>query len=440
MKTQRFNKMQIENKINSCSKKSSGPDFRKHSCILWLLIGSVFIFALLLDLTYSFKLPLKLFTAIITAGKQYLGPAGLSYGKSLEILQSYIGALLTVLSLVLGITLTIAERSEKLIYGIRRNELENISQSLIYRSEKVVAWLAPALMIVCLNFRLCVSGYLLIIYSYTSLIYLYMIRNQSYSLEKSQDRVINFLMHCFTDPEQPLKEELIIYEMHLESIRTDAEKEGDWKSRQTLYLKYLEKIRILRPESFFILSTLFFDTVFVNRKEKNNQTAFHMLELYLWSVWKKDEDSTCSISPEDIFFASMLFSCIHKADENHLVQFLSWFLDFNELTRLLCLRYKKPLAIKTYHRQAVLLLIFLEEWLYLHDSSDRKLKYCLTTLWELVNYYFYNNDLAFADRIIDISAACMLFNDKRGLLTAKERLLADCSGLQSSMLHMLLNL
>lgn len=419
-----------------------------------VLLAIMLIPGVLLDFTYMNIIKCTFVSRVIDFLRKCLCPFGFGYEAAQEFLKSYIGVLITVLSLVLSITLGISERLEKRVFGIVRSEFELNPHSVTYKFFRNISWLAPVFIIICLNLNLCACGYFLVIYSYTALLYLYIKRNGGFDQKKSREGIIRLLLRCFSSPDDSAELKILNYEGYLECIGADAEREYDWKIREQLYRELLLEIGDFSSKGKFELSYRFFKGVFGRNEKIRDDVSFRIIQSYLLSVWSKKHEelpenyfSKNRLNEDEIIFVSMLYACVIRAKEYSITQFLDWYLRIDELSGKQCEQTGREILWEMYCRHTVLLLIFIEEWLYLHENANELLQDAIKRLWGYGESYFYFNvdpyDPTGHDFTEELSELCSnrwVDEQKHMVIEAKQRLVSYCHECGRSMIHLMSNL
>lgn len=412
--------------------------------IYLFLITALLLMAMLspgwaLDLEYAGIFKCSFLAGCIDVLRGVLGKFNFHYSEAGEFLKSYIGVLVTVLSLMLSITLGIAERSEKRIFGIRRKELETYEHSIPYKLWRNIAWLSPVYLIICMNLHLCACGYLLLVYSYASLLYLYTKRDRGFNDDKTRELVVNLLIKCFKDQDSPAEWELVRYESYLENIGGDAEKACDWHTREQLYREFVKKLKELRAETAFWLSARFFELVFRRNKNIRDQVSFKIIRAYMRDIWLKgegipEEERTF----DEMILISMLYTCMVEAEEIHIIDFLEWYLRIDDLSRQLCSLGGRGMPAEVYQYETVLILVFLETWLYENASRDRRMPTCLKKLWAQAEAVLLCNDINIYFRKFSSLFSDKVFTEREDMLSeSMNRIASSCCNSGCSIVKML---
>lgn len=333
---------------------------------------------------------------------------GLKYCKALEILNGVLGVLFTTFSLILNMGLNIANRSEHKIFGIPRKELEELRGERKVSLLRNIIYVFPLLMILCMNLGLCITGYVVLIFSYVFLIINYSLLGKSYDKEEKQQLVINGLLFFVEDKKYKQEDNLIRYQAMIEEIRKGILKEEGWRNGELLYKGFLGSIEQYDYFSKYILTYHFFDCLFYKGKERNYVEELKCVCEFV----NRNEDEHLKRGQFDINDYSSLLgvfnAIILRWDEYELINFLKWYFDYKSRSI-----YKNKLLYGDVdsgeQERAGILLVFVEYWLWTNEKNVILNEKILEVLWE-----YGKNFLKREEKLLEIIAKLISVDGRKG--------------------------
>ena len=156
------------------------------------------------------------------------GITGVTYDRALGILEGTVGVVMTMVNLFLATSISLAQRREEHIYGISRSELEEFYPKR-YRGTRnislVTPFIAPVLIIIFLNFSLCIAGYFLYLYCYYIYFMHYRMHEQSYNKERNQAAVVQKILYEY---QRGTENGRLAVQVIFEKMRNGVVKENNW--------------------------------------------------------------------------------------------------------------------------------------------------------------------------------------------------------------------
>lgn len=160
------------------------------------IIWCILLFpGILLDLTYQGVLHGKILVSILNVARG-LGKIGLHYDTMFSFLENNVGTIVTMITLFFTMSIHVANRTEERVYGFSRSELYGLPRTVRSRH---LNYLAPVLMILLINLRYCLSGYLLLLWSYFFLMRQYSLYAGSFDKQRDIEAIVKKLTGCFAD-------------------------------------------------------------------------------------------------------------------------------------------------------------------------------------------------------------------------------------------------
>lgn len=324
--------------------------FSRQSLLSGLKLAGMLLPGIVLDFIYRFH-------NFLPGLRVMLAKHGITYDGAYDILSSYAGILMTMISLFLTINIQSAERSEKKVYGIPRKELQEEGHARWYILLRNMVWASPLLFLICLNIRCCFTGYFVLVYCYVFLRVHYNRHRNSYKIDGNRKAVVQKLAACLSD-RQIGAEQILQYRLLLENIGRSAQEDGNWLEMETLYGQLL-KWKDYSEEETYIIS-YYFSSIIFGKCNKNQAVFIQMLKRYM-------KETDCEIAQQDgipdkkwpVLWAMLKFACC-EAEEEFLVLFLKWFLDFTKRSGIVIDTTGNRLPQLALNEQAGMLLLLSE--------------------------------------------------------------------------------
>lgn len=309
----------------------------------------------------------------------------ITYGNVFHILGSNFGVIVAMFSMLLSINNNIFERFEKKVYGIPRAEL--YPNERIYRYYKQMCLLAPVLMLLFLNMKFCLSGYLLFLYCACSLLGYYYRHVRSFS--KPLDEMVCKLKGSLPRESMWTVEILSEYQIVLENIGRSAGEDANWKEMETLYNRLCEATQNYDPIKRFFIAFYFYRTVFWERAGRSRVIPMEMLWKYLSGLDSVSGGGLSVPEKEWPTLWAMMRVAVCEADEGELVRLLQWFYDFpGRSGRVLAATGEHGVTSEIQEEEAGMLILLLEYRLQLRLPEGRQIMERLKEAWEHGGYVF----------------------------------------------------
>lgn len=324
-----------------------------------VIVIIVFSFGISLDLLYH-NVPSAGLLCDIRNFFMFLGHFfRLSYTAGFELLKSNFGVLITAVSLFLSMSMNLITRTEDTVFGIPRGNLNYpsvFSQSLYVRVVSKAMFVAPVFMIVLINLRLCVTGYILILFCFFFVYRLFYLYRTSYNKENDIRLIAENLLD--NGMKQLERSDTLAYQGFVETITASIRQNNEWTSALKIYFElggliYQKK---LDPIAAAQIYRGYFASVFLNPVSENTLDALKAIFFHYCG------NSVQDISRQLMMYVFPLYTFIQSSDEQYLKRHLQWFLDFPNLQKYICLNNENGLLPETFYLHAGVLLIYTETW------------------------------------------------------------------------------
>lgn len=374
--------MRVKTTSNIRFTKSDKNKFLQGEIIAIVILDVMFLFGVILDCGYwgYIKLPLL---EIIVNFLRGLSALGITYKGALDILDSNVGVLMTMVSLFLTMGINIAERSEKKVYGILRKELPYSNGRGSYHYAHKINYVAPVLMLFFLNISFCVSGYLLFVYCYYFLVRYYLSHENSYSKENTCSAAAAKLANYIKTPSDDIRlDDLQQYKIQLESVGRSIEDNGDWQDAEELFSKLIENVSWEGVEKKFLVCLYFYRIVYWKRSKRNSTACLQVLKN---KVMEAD-----ILSVEEKRFEEQLWPglwamfkvVVMEAEEIELEDLFRWMLNYVGRERAVVNRTGKGLSYEVIAEEIGMILVLMEQRIRCKSLESILLVEQLRVLWD----------------------------------------------------------
>lgn len=285
--------------------------------VAFLLYVALLFPGIIFDMTYEGRLQYSLLVDAVDRLVNFARWIGLSYSAVNSFLANSLGMLITGISLTITVGIHIATRSENCIYGIPRIKWKSSLMEHVYRIITRAIFFGPPLLVLAMVRSLCVTGCLILVYSYLFLFFSYFYLNDRWNQEADRKMVAQRLLASVNlrNDNKELKE-------YLENIAIEA-KEG---TRRTDIRQLFEMLQTLirRQEktdtTSFLCSYFFFDIIYMQ-----SEVQQHLgLDLLKNKVYFLDEN-------EEVVSVWAMLSCVFKGDSKKLTnEFVDWCIGLKE--------------------------------------------------------------------------------------------------------------
>lgn len=387
-----------------------------------VLLAMMFL-GLVLDLIYW--VPYKICGCYNWSVIELFRKMHITYGNAYKVIDGNFGVTVTIVSMFLSMNNSISERLEKKVFGITRSELYP-EEMPIYKYLRRICLCAPVLLLVFLNLQFCISCYFVFVYCITFLMWNYYKYGSSFN--KTTDKMAAKLIEDLPQDSKWTEESLSQYLIVLERIRRSVEKDGNWKEAEELFCKLRESVRRYDYIQQNVICYYFYKTVFFRDDEESKAISLQMLRTCI-----KDMDVGVSRSgqmTEDQWaeFIGMTRAFLCEADEESVVRFLEYFMDFPERSCnvMICTDDLSVLPIDVIEKQMGVLLILLEYRFKLRLLKSTQLADWLKEIWMYGSDFFTDNRTEIFHQISSFNES--LFAKDKGIFkTIFENLSDDCS-------------
>lgn len=324
----------------------------------------------------------------------WLESCNITYNNAFGILGGSFGVIISMVSMFLTINNNISERLEKKVYGIPRSRLYEEQHTFangLFKYLKRMCLCAPVLMMVLLNLKFCVGGYLVFVYCISFLLWHYHRYDRSYSRELAFKKTIDVLMKDLPKEGTWTLDTTFNYQVLLENIGKSVEEEGNWKDTENLYYGLIDAVREYDYEKRYYIIFNFYRMVFW-RKEKEGRTfPMDMLLAYLDSLDMELAKAGTNIIKEkyQLVLWAMMRAAVCEAREEELIRFFEKFYDFlGRSRRILEKTGQAALPLKIMEEEAGMLLVLLEYRFRRVMPANMHFVRWLKRVWECGNRCF----------------------------------------------------
>lgn len=337
--------------------------------VLLLVMGYI------LDLTYAGRIKCVCAEQMIKGLKSFLMPKGVRYHIASEVIFNSMGILFTMLSLLLTVGKNLADRFEIKIFGIPRGELEVSAAHKVYIVFHKLIYISPFIMLICINLRLCVVGYLILVYNLLLLDIDYLIMSKSYQGDRNIDYTVNKLIKFFeADPKT--NSEYTEYQVWLREVRLGIEKLEGWERAERLFEHFVQRVSTFENKDCYISCYLFFEVIFCkeNLNEINN-SALRCIKRYISELY--DRNTQCW---NEVVFCALMKVVFTYWNESQIQDFLKWFVDFSGRSKGGTAEKVQFTQLKQVH-QINIVMVMIEEWRMRQSDYEGMLNAFLQSMW-----------------------------------------------------------
>ena len=364
-------------KLKHYSTKRKYKRIAKVFRVLGIIVVTLILpFGVALDLVYSGRLKYVCLENLIDWMKNILMPVGFRYYIANEIISGSMGISFTTLSLLLSMGINLSNRFEIKIFGIPRQELVVSTGQRIYKWLRILIYIFPFMMLICINLRLCVAGYIVLLYNMIFLIVEYVLIVRSYRWEKNVDYTVKKLLNVLEKNDNKMFSDHMEYQVWLEEIRLGIEKTDGWEKAEQLCEHFMQQISEFEGIKCYISSYFFFDIIFCRGSQnKLNNSALRCMKKYICSLYERKTNNWNEVS-----FCAMVKVIFRYWDELQINAFLKWFLDFanrsqgGDSDKIKYIEAKETTQID-------ILVVMIEEWQSHQETYRGLLNVNLESLW-----------------------------------------------------------
>ena len=340
------------------------------TAIILVIIIALFVFAINLDIVY-WGYAQHSWADMVINNFRGLRMYNITYTGALKIISSSAGILLTIITLFLNMNLNIMQRKETKVCGISRNELYQSKKSVPYFLMKLTSYLALLIMMIFLNLSFCVSAYLLLTYNYLFLLWNYFIHLSSFSKERDRDILVDKLVEC-VNKDDDFNKNVIEYQLLLEMMIIDINKNARWKEAECLFDCLLDKSCEMGEKEHFAICTLYCEKIYWS-DERYYGTGIQLLKDYIVGFEERAVKDIGILEQEYTIFWGMLNSMVKVITEEYLVELLSWYLNINKRSIYIYQKTKIRLLQDVLDAEHEMWLIAVELYLQKHHVMTDKM-------------------------------------------------------------------
>lgn len=374
--------------------------------IIWLFLLSP---GLLLDLIHHGVFHFKNLSALDLA--RLLGKIGLRYETMFSFLDKNVGVIVTMITLFFTMSVYVANRAEEKVYGFSRSELDSFSHTGLYAvRSRHLTYLAPVLMILMINLHYCLSGYLLMLWSYFFLMRQYSRYAGSFDKQRDIEAVVRKLTDCFAD--ELTSETLFEFQFTLENHSNGIKTREEWKGAETIYKELISPCTKYGEEFYYIYSRYYFENVFCRKDFLGNRKVLSLLTKEIAACDLRIAEHAEMGKEDKFLFWGMLVGTIKCFCEEELLFFLEHFLDFRTRSNYTVKHIKRDLPYPILKWQSAMLLTVVEIWLQRNEMENLDLADTIKDLWHYGRFMTEPDCKNIFDSFAELPAdICQLFDN-----------------------------
>ncbi len=153
------------------------------------------------------------------------------YELAFENLKGYIGIIMTVVSMLFSTYINFIQRLEKNPFGITYKEMQENEQGLymrILRFTRMVSYVTPFMLIIVINLRLCIVGYMLYVFCWFSVFLQFYSYIESFKREKVPGKVVKVILKSLPDTVEWRDKDVQKLDIRLSDMLINMGKAGNW--------------------------------------------------------------------------------------------------------------------------------------------------------------------------------------------------------------------
>lgn len=371
--------------------KGKGRERVESVFILFIAIVAIIciLFGISMDLVHYQMIKWRFFRNIWNLCCSQIKQTGVTYKSALKILKSSLGLSMTMISMLLSINSSIAERNEKKIFGLERSKLGRVKYEKFYTLIRRINYLSPVMMIISINLSCCVSGYCVILFSYLSLMVHHCRFTSSFSKKTYQDGVIQKLVDSFSEINVDTDEQLLKYQILVDEIGRWTDKEDAWEEVEELFYELYSRVMDYPIVQRYLICAVYYRMIFWKNKRCNRYVALRIVKKI---ISKMEGESVHNVTIKETYvpvFWGILKGFIELSDEEVLVEFLKWFFNLKDRSNHILLEAEENLDMNILYEETALILVLLEQ--RLHKKGIKSQEFCnvLEIAWNYNTVFIY---------------------------------------------------
>lgn len=353
-----------------------------------------------LDTIYHYSELWKLSSTVLGQFCIMINQMGFSYSSAFGMLRSNFGILITAISVIVTMGINISNRSESRVFGLSRKALVFSERTRIYQYGHIMIFAAPVLMVIAINLEYCITGYLILSFSYLFLVLCYVLFDSSFSADKDKESVVKKLLGSIPDSMQEA-EDISAYLLHLNDMRQWSDKEKNWEGIEQLFLDICDEIKKYDVTKMYVFGYYFFDIVFVRKGNENSGRAVRALKNYMDCMYKPEWNEK-----RDAYYLilwGMLKCLLNGCPQEEMVYFLKWYMDYPERSKKVLRHKGHPIDESDEQKQMGILLIEIESYLNNNSQINSYILESLPAIWTGGKYFLGEQEESFVKDYLSIN-------------------------------------
>ena len=183
-------------------------------------------------------------------------PFHITYHSAFDNLKSSIGMIMTIVSLLLSTYINLVQRLEKNSFGITYREMQYVEigfKKHMLTLTRVFSYITPFALIFVLNFKLCVTGYMLYLFCWISVFLQFDQYVKSFKRDKIPEKVVKFILKSISDTENWGNESIQKLDILLSEMYNGINKAGNWYEIDMLFDAFLKETKEYDMRKQFLL-------------------------------------------------------------------------------------------------------------------------------------------------------------------------------------------
>lgn len=277
----------------------------------------------LFDITYKGIIQYQPIVDIVEKIRIFARSFGLSYSTAFELLSSSLGILITGIGLMITLGIHIATHSENKIYGISRLDLKFYNIAKWYRLVSRSAFFGPLFFIYAINCSYCMTGYLILLYSYVFLAVSYFRLNDGFKPNANRELVVrNLIAVTAVGNDNELKK-------YLDKIRIEANKKENETEIRLLFETLIDRAKKESFERLYLCTYWFFEDVYM-QDELQKSWGMKFIQRKIYELGQVESHIYSNEQSKKCIALWAMMSCFffEASDDMKLVEeFINWCID-----------------------------------------------------------------------------------------------------------------
>lgn len=339
----------------------------------------------------------------------FMRKLGFSYTEALKTLKGNFGIYVTAVSVVITMSVNNLNRSENKFFGLTREQFRFSKRKSGFRHGRRMLLLSPFMMVCASAFNYCITGYAIMLFGYLFLLLTYYWFESSFSKEKNLDIIIEKILESVPQTIRST-EDIADYLMLLNTMRQWNEKEKDWEDARYLFQELCKRAREYDANRACIFCRCFYETMYVQKDEKDYYRAVYALRDY---VAIRDKGGWSQV--DHLVLWSMMHCLFSRCDGNDVERFIKWYMNFPARSREMLsaqkLEYTHGMDMEITRVQTGILMIEMELYFHSHKKIGMYITEKLPQMWSEGKNILDERERTFRKLYLDVNAIYDLDTD-----------------------------